>query len=191
MATNQILAPLGLDHTTFITRQREMSDGFISDITSAIVNLQAGVETIFAGLDDTGAHIYKVDDSGMTCCDSVGFAAIGSGARHAESQFMLANHSRNSSIVDTLLLTYIAKKRSEVAPGVGEETDIFFISDKGLQWIFEKKYIDPLQSTYRQMEDSQAAAFTAAKEELRRRAEALSKEEKAANEEKSPPTESK
>ena len=94
-----------------------------------------GIETIIAGIDSaTGSvvphviSIYKSQSGdGVVNCDSVGFAAVGIGARHAESQFMLAGHSRYSPMPETLLLTYLAKKRSEVAPGVGEGTDMFTI----------------------------------------------------------------
>jgi hypothetical protein len=68
-----------------------------------------------------------VDDGRVSCNDGIGFAAIGIGARHAESQIMLNKHSWNSPSVDSALLGYIAKKRSEVAPGVGEGTDVFTI----------------------------------------------------------------
>jgi hypothetical protein len=40
---------------------------------------------------------------------------------------MLAGHSPFSSSPETLLLTYLAKKRSEIAPGVGKGTDMFII----------------------------------------------------------------
>jgi hypothetical protein len=79
---------------------------------------------IFAGVEPLGAHIY-IDDGNVRCNDVIGFAAVGIGARHAESQFMLARHAYNSPLVDTALLTYIAKKRSEIAPGGGEATDMF------------------------------------------------------------------
>jgi 20S proteasome alpha/beta subunit len=167
---NRILSPLSLDNETFISRQNEMRPEFVSEITEAILQFQINAEALFVGLDDTGAHIYQVDDTGMTCCDAVGFAAIGSGARHAESQFMLANHSRHGSTVDAMLLAYIAKKRSEVAPGVGEDTDLFFISAKhGFNWVFKKEDIAELEDIYDRMETSQAAAFLEAKIELGRR----------------------
>src|SRR5271165_504635 len=38
---------------------------------------------------------------------------------------MLNKHSWRSALADTALLTYMAKKRSEIAPGVGEGTDMF------------------------------------------------------------------
>jgi 20S proteasome alpha/beta subunit len=158
-ATNRILSPLGLNTDTFISRQREMNDDFVQRITSEMLRIELGAETIFAGLDETGAHIYTVNEHGFQCQDSIAFAAIGYGARHAESQFMLAKHSRNAPARETILLTYIAKKRSEIAPGVGRETDMFWISAReGFNWIHQAN-IEKLQSIYETLEQEQYDAF--------------------------------
>jgi hypothetical protein len=85
------------------------------------------VETIVAGVDLTGPHIYVVTNRGITCNDAAGFAAIGVGYWHANSQFMFAEHARSKTMAQTLLLAYAAKRRAEVAPGVGEATDMFMI----------------------------------------------------------------
>jgi hypothetical protein len=109
-----------------------MSKEFIDNITKELVNFQMpSIATIICGIDMTGPHIFTVSNEYSTCrvnCnDSVGFASVGSGSRHAESQFMLASHSRSSPLPETLLLTYSSKKRSEIAPGVGKGTDMFVI----------------------------------------------------------------
>ena len=39
---------------------------------------------------------------------------------------MFQGHTPASPMAETMLLAYVAKKRAEVAPGVGTETDIFF-----------------------------------------------------------------
>ena len=43
---------------------------------------------------------------------------------------MFAGHTRLKSFPETLLLVYSAKKRAEVAPGVGEATDMFMIGPR-------------------------------------------------------------
>jgi hypothetical protein len=85
------------------------------------------IEAIVSGVDGIGAHIYVVNNSEVTCRDAIGFAAIGAGYWHANSQFMFAGHNRNRPLAETLLLTYAAKRRAEVAPGVGIGTDMFSI----------------------------------------------------------------
>jgi hypothetical protein len=84
-----------------------------------------GIELILDGVDVTGPHIYKIDNGNAYCCDSVGFAAIGIGAWHANSQLMLNGYSPLFPVAESILSVYMAKRRSEVAPGVGVETDMF------------------------------------------------------------------
>jgi 20S proteasome alpha/beta subunit len=125
---NAILLPLGLNKDTFITRQNEMSQEFVASLTKEMLLFNVPtVCAIVTGIDDEGTHIYYITENQVSCMDTIGFASIGSGSRHAESQFMFARHSFNSPLPETLLLTYSAKKRSEVSPGVGKETDMFMI----------------------------------------------------------------
>jgi hypothetical protein len=135
------------------------------------------VSTIFAGLDTSGAHIYSVRYDGiLNCHDAVGFAAIGAGARHASSQFMLAKHGLTKPLADTLRLTYFAKKRSEVAPGVGEQTDMCLIGSQlgAFKFFNQKDDIRRLQALYskalkdeRKMEESAQAGIEQFVQELK------------------------
>jgi hypothetical protein len=127
-ASTELLSPLGLTLNEFMRSQRDMDSNIVENLTRDLINYDVpNTSTIVLGIDATGPHIYIIDDGNVRCNDSIGFAAIGIGARHAESQFMLQRHSWNSSLVDALLLTYVAKKRSEVAPGVGKGTDMFIV----------------------------------------------------------------
>lgn len=123
-----ILAPLGLDHQSFLLSQKDMSKDLISQLATELINFETpDLETIFAGVDETGAHLYIAHNAHISCRDGVGFAAIGAGAGHADSQFMFAKHTRSKPIPETILLVYSAKKRAEIAPGVGKETDMFTV----------------------------------------------------------------
>lgn len=174
---NAVLIPRRLDDDTFISRQSEMHSDFILETTRQINLCESdfrevhGVETIITGIDDNGTHIYAIFGNHVTCCDSIGFAAVGIGGRHAESQFMMARHNPHSHRDETLLLTYMAKKRSEVAPGVGRGTDMFTIGPTAgslamLENIpdFDMNRID---SIYKKMEQEQAKRFQAAKEKTK------------------------
>jgi hypothetical protein len=89
MAEQNILAPFGLDNNLFISRQKEMDNGFVRQIATELLNYEAQrIEVIFAGADHSGAHIYVADNDKVTCRDNVGFAAIGVGYWHANSQMM-------------------------------------------------------------------------------------------------------
>jgi hypothetical protein len=189
----EIFEPLNLNVETFIARQGEMKTDFLTNITDKIqrfeYNFRAvhGVETIVAGLDMSGfnstsgksffmPHIYtvfkSVNGDGINCCDPSGFAAVGGGMRHAESQFMLAGHSSFSPMPETLLLTYMAKKRSEIAPGVGKKgTDMFVIEPQTTGFAMLANIDDletkKIESIYSSMDKSQSKAFVSAKEKIK------------------------
>jgi hypothetical protein len=125
-AQARILSPLGLTRDTFVQRQSQLAPSVATELTREILNFDMPViQAIITGIDNLGAHIYVVTNSEVLCQDAIGFASIGVGFWHANSQFMFAGHHRSSPLPETLLLTYAAKKRAEVAPGVGEGTDMF------------------------------------------------------------------
>lgn len=148
-----LLVPLGLDHNSFVAKQKQMSDGFITQLTKELVNFEVpSVETIFAGVDQDGPHIYTVENDSVSCHDSVGFSAIGIGYSHAKSQFMLTGYNYESPMADSLLLTYTAKRRAEVAPGVGLGTDMFMIGPRlGSYTRISETVLDKLNKTYTEM----------------------------------------
>jgi hypothetical protein len=179
---DSVLTPLGLDPNTLISRQSEMTADFILETSRRIHRCEAefrethGVETIITGIDDKGPHIYTVfkrmGGDHVMCCDSIGFAAVGSGGRHAESQFMMAGHNPYANREETMLLTYMAKKRSEVAPGVGHETDMFVIGPKPGTVAMMANIPDfdmkEIASIHKKMEEEQAKRFQAAKEKTKK-----------------------
>lgn len=128
IATRHYLSPLGLDSNTFIARQNEMNPDVVKKIITGIIDYKLpDIEAIFAGIDTSGAHLYVVRNGNVSCEDRIGFAAIGVGSWHAESLFMAAGHTRAATTSRALYLTFAAKKRAEIAPGVGSETDMFLI----------------------------------------------------------------
>lgn len=130
-----ILRPLGLTFAEFVAHQNDLASQVVDQVVGRLQRLRIEAEAIIAGVDALGPHIYVVRDPGtVTCHDFVGFAAIGIGASHAASQFMFAKYSRDWSLPQTLFLTFSAKKRAEVAPGVGKDTDLFY-ADKEQHWL--------------------------------------------------------
>ena len=121
------LSPLGLNLESFIQNQKNFSQETVDNVIYKLEHNKVGAETIITGLDpDKSAHIYTVKDPGrIDCQDTVGFAAIGAGEWHAQSLFMFNKYHRNRRFSEALFLTYASKKRAEVAPGVGNETDMF------------------------------------------------------------------
>jgi 20S proteasome alpha/beta subunit len=122
------LSPFNLNHSTFIANQHNMKDDFVGQLSSKLLGIEdLGVQAIFAGIDTSGGHIYGFINEQVLCFDSVGFASIGIGARHASSELMFSGHVSTKLFPETIILVYSAKKRSEVAPGVGQETDLYLL----------------------------------------------------------------
>ena len=123
------LKPLGLDALSLLDRNRDIPPDQVNALKLDLQGSVLDVETIIAGIDATGPHIFVVTDPGIAeCHDLPAFAAIGIGKQHATSQFMLARYTRFEDWRKALLLTFIAKKRAEVSPTVGPVTDLFCIN---------------------------------------------------------------
>jgi ATP-dependent protease HslVU (ClpYQ) peptidase subunit len=147
------LAPLGLDRTSYLNLQNVMNPELVDRIARDLINYAVPrVDVIVVGVDLSGPHIITIRDGYQSHDDVVGFSAVGSGARHAESQFMLARHSAHNDTGEVLLRTYIAKKRAEIAPGVGTETDMFMIGPQLGQNSFMGPHImQRLSETYERL----------------------------------------
>ena len=162
-AEASLLAPLGLDRDSFLVKQKLLNEELASQLSRELINFQVpGLDVIFAGIDENGPHIYSIEDEYVQCHDMIGFASIGSGSRHAESQFMLARYSGTSLVSEALFLTYIAKKRAEIAPGVGTETDVYMIgSELGRAFPLQGEAITKLDEAYRLVVDAEASGHGA------------------------------
>ena len=127
-AEHAILKPLGLTTAEFLKQQTSMDDDTVRSITNGLLDFNMpGTATLVAGVDASGPHIFAIYDGTPMQTDSVGFAAIGIGGRHAESQLMLAQYAPDVPTSAAMMLVFLAKSRAEVAPGVGPDTDMFVI----------------------------------------------------------------
>jgi hypothetical protein len=105
-----------------------MAPQLVNDIAKELLDFpMPEAETIVTGTDEHGAHIFVIANGELSCRDNVGFAAIGVGYWHANSYLMFAGHTRAKLLPETLLAAYSAKRRAEVAPGVGPATDMFMV----------------------------------------------------------------
>lgn len=127
-----VLAPYGLTRKTYAQDVMKLDPKVSEKISSELEKYSVPtVEVIIAGIDlrygvsAPAPSIYHVFEGSPMCADQAAFAAIGTGGRHAESQFMLAKYAGTVLNGEALLLAYSAKRDAEVAPGVGKETDVF------------------------------------------------------------------
>lgn len=131
-----ILGTLGLTMESFLKVQRQLDPDLVMRLTHQIETLDIGLEILVVGADRTGAHIHYISNPGTSeCYNALGFCAIGSGERHAESTLILRNYSSRMPLGKSLYLAYEAKRSAEVAPGVGKFTDIAILRATGVHWL--------------------------------------------------------
>jgi hypothetical protein len=146
-------APFGFTQQTFNEKQKTLDPAFVKQMQSSVLEYQMNMpptQTIIAGVepgtqkDTTRSRLYVIDRDDALCFDSIRFAAIGSGAPHANSHFMVSGYGSEVGLQETLLSVYTAKKKAEVAPGVGKDTIMFAVGPAlgTFQWIGK-----PIQST--------------------------------------------
>ncbi|WP_409886042.1 hypothetical protein [Acidovorax sp.] len=153
-AESAYLLPIGLTVETFIQNQRNLTEAIAADLTRQVVHFQMpACAALFVGIDQSAgygrAHIYTVQNGEVSCHNDTGFAAIGVGRNQAASSLMFTGHGSSMSMDQVLYMTLVAKKRAEVAPGVGKETDMAFLSVAEGKYIYLKtKVVEHLEEIY-------------------------------------------
>ncbi len=134
---NQVLHPRGLSLDQFYGNQASLSPQIAIMIDQTLSQFNLGVELLLAGVDQDGAHIFSIHNPGGAELqhDVIGYAAIGSGAIHAVQSMVGFRHDSTAALRETIFRAYASKRRSEVAPGVGLDTDMAVISATGVRWI--------------------------------------------------------
>ena len=118
------------------------------------INVQAsqfslGLDLMLAGIDQTGCHIAVLSHPGtMVFLDKLGYGAIGSGTVHALVRLHLAGCDPSWSLHETIFAVYEAKLAAEVAPGVGNKTEMAVVS-LGDTWRCPAPFLDELQSIHK------------------------------------------
>lgn len=159
-AEQDILFPLGLTGPLFYQTEKDRSSRFCERVFRQMDKVRAEIETIICGIDGQTPQLYTIDRYGRSYCNNtIGFAAIGDGAGHAESQYMFNEYHPDFGIPESLMVTYIAKKRAEVASGVGENTRMFFIGDGGASAL-NLELVAELKKAYERMEIAQREAVS-------------------------------
>jgi len=92
-------------------------------------NLQTSV--ILGGFKDGKAQIAEINEMIAVNTRDINFNAIGSGGTQAINTLLFQRHSKTNNLKTTLYNVYKAKRNSEVAIGVGKETDLFILLSNG------------------------------------------------------------
>ncbi len=111
-------------------------------------NLQT--DFLIAGIDDTGAHLSHVTNPALLSpLQKLGHAAVGTGGNHAMTRLSLLGQSRQRGLLETLADVYSAKKVAEVAPGVGNATDVAVIDTERGVWFCPQHVMDVLSEVHK------------------------------------------
>jgi 20S proteasome alpha/beta subunit len=155
-ASAQILTARGLSLQQFYQMHQQLLPQIVGALDATLASFNLGVEMIIAGVDGTGAHLYTVSNPGGTaqCQDIIGAVAVGSGQLHAIQSMIGFRHGSMDPVSEVLFRVFSSKRRAELAPGVGHETDLAIVSPQGVRHL-STKTIDELerinttvQSTY-------------------------------------------
>lgn len=147
---SQIFAPRGLTMAEFYQGlQHNLAPQLVNLLDNQVVTFNYGVDFLLAGVDESGSHLYSVGNPGGAFEDhqTIGFQAIGSGALHALHALIGFGHAPGRSLRETVFHVYAAKRRAEVAPGVGKVTDIVVIRDSG-RLSLDRRTIERLEYLY-------------------------------------------
>ena len=155
LAEKIVLQRIGLDFDTFLNQQQNLLDSLVLGLSSEYRSVELEVDLLVVGLDRSGAHLYEISDPGTAeCFDSIGYAVIGSGQPHAEGFLTEADYSPEVSLNRGIWLAYVAKRRSERAPGVGSRfTDILVIGPDNSTKFLNQASLDRLDAIYLEYRD--------------------------------------
>jgi hypothetical protein len=162
-AAKIVLNPLGiftdkLSSDEFGLKKYGLPDALAINLAEQLQAASLDIEAIIAGVDaDRSAALYRIDGKGCVWLhNDIGFVSIGNGGIHSSAYFMQMPYDHNVMFAGSMISTFFAKKRSEVAPGVGTTTDMLFINAFGTTLVnteemtlLEKAYHDEKRRTAR------------------------------------------
>lgn len=145
---------------------RTMPTDLVVAIDNQIASYDYGLQIIIAAADPDESHVYGIRHPGeVDCYDSLGYHAIGIGAMHAISSLVANGYLPTISVKMAVYFAYEAKKNAESAPGVGQETDMAIIRDKGHQFVSNDQ-VSLLEKIYESRRIKQTEEFQEAVDAL-------------------------
>jgi hypothetical protein len=128
-------------------KQANLHFKIVEDIQNAIEHVRVHSHLVLAGVDNEG-HLIEISDPGIiSCWDTVSFSCVGIGERHASNVFAWYKYSRNFPLNSAIFIAFEAKKRAELAGGVGKSTDVLIINSDGVNKITDET-IQVLEDIY-------------------------------------------
>lgn len=147
-AEQEILKPRGLDWDTYRRDGNNINPQLYMLLDHQLSEFHLETDFLVVGIDDSGGHVISLVFPGtVQHFDKIGFGAVGSGIPHATTSLCLSGQTRKAKIAETLHAVYVSKKKTESAPGVGRETDMGVITNKGICFL-EPADLKELETLY-------------------------------------------
>src|SRR5258708_5039477 len=120
------LRAIGLTLATFLAEGLKQLGPLFPNMVQQVTQMNANVELLVAGFTTQGdARVAFVHNPGaVRWFDPLGFHAVGSGGMHAAMALISLGHSISDPPERAVLNVYEAKRKAEVAPGLGRQTDV-------------------------------------------------------------------
>jgi 20S proteasome alpha/beta subunit len=135
----ELFGPRGLSLEIFYAQggQTRMVPQIAGGIDQQVMQFNLGIDLLIAGVDDEGGHLFSVHNPGGAVNDfaPIGFASVGSGTLHATQSLIGFRHTSARDLHQTVFSVYASKRRAEVAPGVGLDTDLAIIRESGIHYV--------------------------------------------------------
>ncbi|HEY8475803.1 MAG TPA: hypothetical protein VIN09_02920 [Chloroflexota bacterium] len=146
----EVFTPRGITMADFYGGlQQRFVPPLAGSIDQQVTSFNYGADLLIAGVDEHGAHLYHVHHPGdLSDFARIGFHAIGTGALHALHAMIGFGHTPRRPLREAVFSVYAAKRQAEVAPGVGEDTDMAVILDTGVKFLAQS-VLDRLDDLYR------------------------------------------
>jgi len=126
----------GFNIEWFMQNQRALVPEIALRLDQQLERYSFDLSILIAGVDGSGAHLYLVYPPCCSeCFEALGYCSIGTGERHADSTFITYRYTPSISVKEALYITYEAKRKAEIAVGVGRSTDMAIISERGIQFL--------------------------------------------------------
>lgn len=139
-AEAQVLLPRGLSLVTYYGKHQQLLSRITEDLDRSLASFDPEVELIVAGVDSSGGHLFTVNNPGgpPECHDVIGTVAIGSGEIHAVQSMIAFGHTAMQPVKETVFRVFASKRRAELAPGVGRDTDLMVLRPGGAVRLSDK-----------------------------------------------------
>lgn len=103
----------------------------VKEIMGTIGKFKLDTTILVIGFKGGLAQLVEINEFNFTNTRDINFDAIGSGSVQALNTLLFQRHSKSDDLKTTLYNVYKAKRNSEVAIGVGRETDLFILFPDG------------------------------------------------------------